>query len=711
MKVKSLVITIGIILGLILGANIAQADGLMVVEPRPAYRPWLSRPTPLSVKYHHVTVSINDNIATTTVDEVFLNDFDQEIEGTYIFPLPAEAAVTDFAMYVNGKRVSGKVLDKAQARQVYEKIVREMKDPALLEYVGRNLFKASIYPIPAKGEKRVQLTYKQVLPYKAGSYKYVYPLDTEKYSPKPVKTVKISTKINSRIPIKTLYSPSHNISSKIEKYKASASYEEQNSKPDKNFVLYYTVSDQDIGLSLQTYRQNREDGYFMMMLSPGQLKARASAKDIIFVLDTSGSMGGGKIRQAKEALRFCLNKLNRDDRFSLIGFESSINIYKDSLVSANDDNIKKALEFVDQFDASGGTNINDALVKALGMIRWSSRPRMIVFLTDGEPTEGITDMKSIIKNVKSANKNQARVFVFGVGHDVNTHLLDKIAEDNRGACEYVDPGEDLEKSVSNFYSKISEPVLTDIKLDFGGIRVYDLQPKVLPDIFKGTQLVLLGRYSGDGNKKVTLTGYVNGQKKRYVYEARFAKEDLSNDFIPRLWATRKIGYLTSEIRLNGQKKELVDEIIRLSKKHGIMTQYTSYLIMEKEDDYKRYGLNEAMAPKLKAAGQRFAQAMKSYSGSGAVSSARSIQDMQKKEIPAAPSIATVKYIGNKTFYLQRETWADSEYKKGQKTIKIKYLSQQYFALLKPNPELGKYLAVGDNLIVVIKGKAYQISDK
>ncbi|OGC24897.1 hypothetical protein A2291_02005 [candidate division WOR-1 bacterium RIFOXYB2_FULL_42_35] len=708
MRIRSLVIGIGVVLGLILGANVVKADGFMIVEPRPVYQPWLKQPTPLSVKYHHVTVTINDNIATTTVDEVFLNDFDHEIEGTYIFPLPAEAAVTEFAMYVNGKKVSGQVLDKGQARKIYENIVRQMKDPALLEYVGRNLFKASIYPIPAKGEKRVQLTYKQVLTYDAGSYKYVYPLDTEKYSPKPVNDVTISTKINSKIPIKSLYSPSHNISSKIERYKASAGYEAQNVKPDKNFVLYYTVSDQDIGLSLQTYQQNSEDGYFMMLLSPGQLKSKASAKDLIFVLDTSGSMSGEKIRQAKEALRFCLSKLNSDDRFSVIGFETNINIYKQSLVSANDNNINKALEFVDQFEASGGTNINEALVKALGMIKWSTRPRMIVFLTDGEPTEGVTEMKDIIANVKNANKNKARLFVFGVGDDVNTHLLDKIAEDNRGACEYVDPGEDIEKSVSTFYSKINEPVLADIKLDFGGIRIYDLQPRVFPDIFKGTQLVLLGRYNGDGNRKITLTGYVNGRKKQFFYEAKFTREDSSNNFIPRLWATRKIGYLTSEIRLRGEKKELIDEIIKLSKKHGIMTEYTSYLVMENDQDYKRYGLNEAMAPKLKEAGNKFAQAMKSYTGSGAVSSARNIQDMQQKALPAAPELETVKYVGNKTFYLQDLTWTDSEYTQGMKTIKIKYLSQEYFALLKASPELGKYFAVGENIIVELKGTVYKI---
>lgn len=700
-----------VILGflLLLVSGFAYADGLIIVDP-PLHHPIIKRPMPLSVEYHRVSVNIEHNVATTTIDQVFINEYDVDLEGTYIFPLPEEASITEFSMYIDGKKVSGKILGKDKARKIYEDIVRQMKDPGLLEYVGRNMFKARVYPIPRRGKKRMKLVYKQVLKYDAGAYKYVYPLDTEKYSPKPLEDASIAVQIKSSIPLKSVYSPSHKIDLDLDEYRALCGWEEKNVKPDKNFVLYYTVSEEDVGLSLQTYRERGEDGYFLMLLSPGNIKKKAIAKDIVFVLDTSGSMSGKKIVQAREALKYCLEQLNEGDRFNVVSFSSTIKTFKDEFMKTSNRKVDEAIEFVEDFSASGGTNINEALETALKMFKYSRRPQIVVFLTDGEPTEGVTDMKKIVANSKKANKRKARMFVFGVGHNVNTHLLDKLGEVHRGVSDYVDPDEDIEVKVSAFYRKISSPVLSNISLDYGGIKVYDLQPKTLPDIFSGQQLVVLGRYKGDGEKKITLSGYVNGKKKNFTYEGRFERRSKANDFIPRLWATRKIGYLTSQIRLNGEKKELVDEIIRLSKKYGIMTQYTSYLILEKEDDYERYGISAAQAPKVRASGSQYAMDMGSLSGAGAVKSAKSISRMKQMEQAAEPVLDTVKHVGKKVFYLRDKAWTDSIYKKGMKLKKIKYMSKEYFELVKKNGEVSKYLSVGKNLIVVIKETAYQIAE-
>jgi len=704
-KIKKLVL--GFLFCLALG-NLAFADGLIIVDPPRRHPRPFPRPQALTVKYHRVEVKIENQVATTSIDQVFKNDYNVDLEGTYIFPLPEEAAITDFAMYVDGKRISGKILDKNKARKVYEDIVRSMRDPGLLEYVGRNMFKARVYPIPKNGEKRVQLVYKQTLKYDAGVYRYVYPLDTERFSPKPLEEVAISAQIKSKVPIKSVYSPSHRIDTKVKRYSASCGYEAKDVKPDKNFVLYYTVSEKDVALNLLSYKKRRKDGYFMLLLSPGELSGRSISKDIIFVLDTSGSMSGEKIKQAKEALKFCLNKLDKGDRFNVISFATDINMYEEGLKDVNRKNLRGALSFVDKIDARGGTNINEALLSASKMFRKSHRPRMLVFLTDGKPTVGETGMKDILKNLAEANKTEARIFVFGVGNNVNTHLLDKMAEVHRGTSEYVKPEEDIEVNVSSFYRKISEPVLSDITLSFGKIKVRDLQPRILPDIFNGTQLVVLGRYEGRGSTAVTLTGYVNGKKEKFVYDANFTKKNTDNDFIPRLWATRKIGYLMSEIRLNGEKKELVDEIIKLSKEHGIMTPYTSFLILEKEDDYDRYGLTPAAAPKMMAAGRRYMADMESLSGAGSVSRAKDIGALKESKVVSAPKLKSVKHVGDKTFYLQKGVWVDSEYKKGARTQDIKYLSKEYFELLKKEPELGKYFAVAENVIVMFKGKAYQV---
>lgn len=714
MKINMFLSGLFLICVVLLISGTAGADGVLIIDPeaQPGTIPHriIQKPVPLSVKYHRVQIDINNRIASTAIDQVFRNSYNADLEGTYIFPLPEEAAITDFALYMDGNRVSGEILDKEQAREIYEDIVRKMKDPGLLEYIGRNMFKARIYPIPAHGETRIELVYEQTIEYDAGIYRYVYPLNTERFSPLPLEEVTISAEVKSAVPIKNIYSPSHEVDKEVKKFRARLGYEAFDVKPDKDFVLYYTVSEEDIGLNLLSYKNQGKDGFFLMMLSPGRLEGRAVPKDIIFVLDTSGSMKGPKIEQAKDAIRYCINGLRDDDRFDIINFATGINAFHNSLVPASEKNIKQALAFVDRLDARGGTNINDALLSSLEKFAGTGRPCMVVFLTDGEPTVGETDMSPILQNVAAANRVQARMFVFGVGNDVNTHLLDRIAEDHRGVSEYIGLHENIEIKVSSFYSKISEPVLSDIKLDFGEIRTAEMYPSVLPDIFKGTQLILLGRYRGEGASTITLTGQVNGKEKKFVYEGSFVIKDTQNEFLPRLWATRKIGYLMSEIRLKGENQELIDEIVRLSTEYGIMTPYTSFLVLEKDSDYERFGIDTGMAPAMKKEGERYKSAMERAAGEEAVSSAMDIIELKGSMVAGGPVLKTVKHIGDKTFYLRDGIWVDSAYRKGRKTVDTKYLSRRYFDLLKKKPELARYFAAAKNIIIVFESKCYRIME-
>ncbi|MBU0533689.1 MAG: VWA domain-containing protein [Candidatus Omnitrophica bacterium] len=712
MKTKIFISVIVLFLCLVFGLKDVFADGLIIVDPPGGLHRPHPKPEALSVKYHRVQVNIENGIATTSIDQVFINNYDVDLEGTYIFPLPEDAAISNFTMYVDGKKMKGEILDKDKARQIYEDIVRRMKDPALLEYVGRNMFKMRVYPIPKRGEKRIELVYQETLKYDAGIYKYIYPLNTEKFSPKPLEEVTISANIKSKIPVKNVYSPSHEVDIKIEEFEATCGYEAEDVKPDKDFVLYYTVSEKDVGLNLLCYRTGSEDGYFMMLLSPGELKEKiASNKDIIFVLDTSGSMSGEKIKQAKEALKFCINSLSKGDKFNILSFATGVNKYKDSLVSVNNKSINEALDFIDNLSARGGTDINDALSSALAMITDSQKPKMIIFLTDGQPTVGVTDMKTILKNLEGSNTANARVFVFGVGNDVNTHLLDRISQTHRGLTEYVVPRENIEIKVSSFYRKISEPILANISLDFRKIKTKEIYPVTLPDIFKGTQLVLLGRYDGNGPTAIKLTGYLNGKKEQIIYEGNFPSENKENDFIPRIWAMRKIGYLMSEIRLRGDNKELIDEIVALSKEYGVMTQYTSFLVLEKDEDYKRWGIHSNEASKMIKEGKLSVDAMKQTTGARSVSSSMDISDLKGQLVVEAPRRATIKHIGAKTFYQQENgSWLDSKFSKGLSIKDIKYLSKEYFEILKENPELGKYFAIGEKVVVVFDGICYRITE-
>jgi Ca-activated chloride channel family protein len=384
--------------------------------------------TYLGVKNHNVTVTINNQVARTRVDETFINDSAYALEGTYIFPLPDEAAISNFAMWVDGKRLEGQVLDKNQARRIYEDIVRTRRDPALLEYVGRNAFQARIFPIPPRTEKRVEIEYSQVLQADSGLVRYVYPLNTEKFSPQPLKNVSINVSIQSNAALKAIYSPSHNVSlSREGDYRARVGYEDSNVKPDRDFALYYSVTQEDIGLNLLTFKSGNEDGFFLMLVAPRvEVSSRQLIdKDVVLVLDVSGSMQGAKIDQAKRALSYVLDQLGSRDRFNIISFSTGTNAYASSLqpLSRRED----ARDFVSRLRAEGSTDINRALLEAIGNVD-RERPTIVIFLTDGLPTTGETNTQKIISNATNAAPKNVRLFTFGVGDDVNTILLDSLAE-------------------------------------------------------------------------------------------------------------------------------------------------------------------------------------------------------------------------------------------------------------------------------------------
>jgi Ca-activated chloride channel family protein len=688
----------------ILLSGIALADGFIIPVPPHPGKPF---PPSLSIKYHHVDIKIDNQVAQTAVDQIFINNHHRDIEGTYIFPIPTDASISKFSMFVGGEEIKGEILDKDEARKIYQDIVRRKRDPALLEYFKDGMFKASVYPIPAHGETRIKLYYSEVLKLNGGICGYRYTLATEKFSRDPLKSVKVTVKINSKIPIKSIYSPSHNV--RIEKeddHHARVTYVEENTRPDKDFFLYYTVSEENIGFNLLPFEDEDHQGYFLAMISP-QVEVAAdktSSKNIIFILDTSGSMKGEKIKQAKGALSFCLNSLNEGDRFNVIDFDDQVTTFETDLVRAGQENVREALTFVDKREAEGGTNINDALITALEQIEDASGASFIIFLTDGLPTVGQTDINTILANVKGANRSSTRIFVFGVGYDVNTRLLDRLAQDNHATSDYVRPSEDIEVKVSGFFKKVSHPILTDIELSFGSVEVYDLYPKELPDIFKGSQLLVLGKYKGGGTTKATLSGSAQRSDRKFRYEVDFTPDD-KNDFIPRLWATRRIGYLISELRLHGQNEELVDEVVRLSKKYGIITEYTSFLV---DADY-RLAAHE-LAPQ---ATKKFAESSVDMVGAGAVNRAKATRgpqaflDAEGKE----QKVTKMAQIGNRTFFKKDGLWVDSEYEGKIEAIRVKNLSEAYFKLLSEVPEIGRFLALGDEVIFFLQDKAIHVSDE
>ena len=707
-----------IILTLIAMAAQAQADGIVIPRGRCPMPQGCGQPSGsfscfvpyLPIKYHRVEVEIRDQVAEVRVDQAFENPGDTPLEATYVFPLPEDAAISDFTMFVDGQQLEGRLLDRDEARGIYEEIVRRQRDPALLEYIDRGVFQASVFPIPAHGERRIQISYTQLLERENGLVRFVYPLSTEKFSPQPIPEVAITVEIESTQPIRSVYSPSHNVAvTRDGDGTATASLELADVTPNSDFELLYSTSDDEIGLSLATYRTSDEAGYFLLLVSPEvEVDAQAvAAKNVVLVLDTSGSMANEKLAQAKDAARFIVNQLNENDRFNIVAFHSNVHAAHEGLRRAGDGRAE-SLAFIDGLQANGSTNIHDALLAALGQLSDDGRPSLVIFLTDGLPTVGVTDPAVIVDAVASAAPPGVRLFTFGVGYDVNTLLLDELAQDNGGLSEYVRPEEDVSVVVSSFYERVSDPVLSDIAFDFGAVSVFDVYPNPLPDIFAGSQLVITGRYRGSGTVDVTLTGTVDGVVREHSYqEQSFPSRALRDSYLPRVWATRKIGFLLNSVRFNGPNEEVVQEIVELSKRHGIITPYTSFLVEEPDltADEAPGMFRQRAAPLLDPAAGAPSTGFEAFDTAlevAKITSASSLYDA------ATANAAAVRTVGDKTFFLNDGVWTDTSYESGP-TAKIGFTSDSYFDILRERPDWGAYFALGEQVLFVSQGRAYEVA--
>ena len=752
--------------GLVAPAPQCHADGFIVVE-EPHWRPgptppqsWPPAPrpyvfAPLEVTFHHVDVKIDGQIATTAVDEEFYNPNPQRLEGTYLFPVPKGAQIDKFTMDIGGRQVEAELLPADKARRIYEDIVRKMRDPALLEYAGRDVFKVRVFPIEPNSRKRVTLSYTQVLNADAGLVSYVYPLNTEKFSAKPIKNVSVNVEITSPQPLKSIYSPSHTVKIKRDgPHHATVKYDVNDALPNTDFALYFAPEKDELGVNLVGNKAADEDGSFLLLASPGLDvdDSKILPKDVAFVLDTSGSMAGKKLEQAKKALQFCVENLNDGDRFEILRFSTEVEPLFDKLADATTANRERADEFIGKLRASGGTAIDEALQRALALRPGGDdRPFVVIFLTDGMPTVGNTDEDQIVANVKQANEGRTRVFCFGIGTDVNTHLLDKITEETRAASQYVLPDEDLEVKVSNFFARIKEPVLANPTIKFtGDVRVTKLYPSPLPDLFRGDQLVLVGRYTGSGASAVVLEGTVAGAKRQFTYEVMFPKHSDEHEFIPRLWATRRVGYLLDEIRLHGENAELRDEVTELARQYGIVTPYTAYLIAEDEDRRQVPLAMQSLSqlntdrPVQSAAAQNWTFFRETRGGEQAVAGARYGGVLKLADNLAAPAVSgaleasralgvtalpptaapsadakvrlvqdsqTGQLVAGKNFFQNANNqWVDTAVQKFQnaKKQRIQFNSPEYFDFAAKNPRALPWLALGQNVQFIMDGTFYDI---
>jgi Ca-activated chloride channel homolog len=577
-----------------------------------------------------------------------------------------------------------------------------------------------------------------------GLIHFTYPMNAA--GDRPIEDFSIAVNVNSNDPISNIYSPSHNIAISRQGDKAfRAGFEARYLVPEGDFSLFYGLARDTINVNLLTYRESANgDGFFMLLVQPPLTDEAAVVvpKDVIVVLDQSGSMDGEKWNQARDAATLVLENLNSQDRFNVVLFSTGWRIFSNRMEDPAQ--APGATDWIKNQEAIGGTDINAALLTALDQV--GERPATILFMTDGLATEGVVETPSILENLKRAAPPNARIFTFGVGDDVDTFLLDAIVRDFRGTGTYVRPGERIDEKVASLYNKISAPVLTDVELDFGSAVITEFTyPTQLPDLFAGEQLTLVGRFRGAADDvTIRLAGTVNGTATTFTYPGHdFRSLAGGEPFIARLWATRRIGDLLNTIRLNGESRELVDSVVSLSVRYGIITPYTSFLI--EEDDI----LSQTGRERITTAFEETAAEMADdFTGASAVDAASMAQDMQRAQSvmstpaaafrqPAAPGnnmaftatplptmsvdadegqppapepvVNPIQSVDGKTFIWQDGVWTDTTFEPDTMTTeKVEFLSDAYFDLLLEKPELGPFFALGDRVIVVLDDVAYEV---
>jgi Ca-activated chloride channel homolog len=749
-------------------------------HPHPHPRPRPVPPATYKIGELEVNARLVDQVAQVQVSQSFVNTGSRQLEVSFVFPLPYDGAIDSLTLLVDGKEFPAKLLPADEARQLYENIVRKNKDPALLEWMGTGLFKTSVFPVPAGAKRTVTLTYSQLLRMQDGLTDFLFPLSTAKYTSHAVDKVRFRVTLETAKDLKNIYSPTHDV--KIKRSgdrRATVTYEAKKEVPTSDFRLFYDLGRGKVSTKVLSYRPDGdEDGYFLLLATP-KIKSKDEklpAKTVVFVVDRSGSMSGKKIEQARGALEFVLGNLRKGDLFNIIAYDSAVESFRPELQRFTDETRKEALGFVEGIYAGGSTNINEALQTALGQLTDSKRPSYVVFLTDGLPTAGETDEAKIVENAKDGNDVRARIFTFGVGYDVNSRLLDRLVRANFGQSEYVRPEEDIEDRVSRLYRRIESPVLTNVDLEFTfdekegyGKPINRVYPKGAFDLFAGEQLVMVGRYRTPGTAKVIVSGSIGEKEQTYDFPAKLVKKskDESFAFIEKLWAVRRVGEILDELDLKGKNQELVNELVKLSTRHGILTPYTSFLA----DENTR--VND-LAANASTATQRLGALESAYGASGFAqrSYKGALQRAKTANAPAAPSVAdmagsgpagaprmpsamggygyggarpaatpsialqtgqargrvagepleaaesemkraqkTVRQIANRAFYLRNGQWIDSTANEDQQknAVRVKQFSDEYFRLAKHHgKEFTQYVVFDEPVIVNVSDRTYLI---
>lgn len=686
-----------------------------------------------------VRVNLADRVLRYEITETFVNRGSRVGEADFMFPLPKGAAFQDLKLSINGELVSGETMSADRARQIYEDIVRRQRDPALLEWMGYGLLRARIFPIAPGEEKKVVVRFQTVAQREGDALRidYFRGLRTNQVASgqQPEGRVTFLLTYPNDPMYGTAYSPTHSL---FEQRYGSERYDNSDSDSDRYFASSYRGSvrrfevrdargevtllipvrrSTSAAISLLANSPGNDDGFALITLSPPAVRPRPVPRDVTFVIDVSGSMSGQKMEQARSAGKQLLRTLSSMDRFRLIDFSSDVRTFRDDFSSATSENIRAAERYLDELDAQGSTNISGALDEALSARVQSGRLPIILFLTDGQPTVGERDPSRIAANV-ARERGSRRLFTFGVGADLNVSLIEQIALEGRGTASFVRPDESVERAVGIVASRLTSPLVTDVRVRADGVRLLKMHPSGPVDIFAGEDLVLLTRYDGSGNATLRFDGQTTSGPVSWTSRVYFPDRSRENPFVARLWATQRVGYLSAEKRKNGGSREIDDEIRDLGDRFGIPTEFSSYLVVEPgmRRDRQLSGnmaLQSVVTTGMGTTNQAAAApapAAVAFEAAKAASAQRSATNMAMADAAAERKMdANVRRAGNVTFVLRDGVWTDVRYKKTGTVLRVKPYSDAYFKLIELQPDLQESFSIGDRAIVAGRDMAIELT--
>jgi Ca-activated chloride channel homolog len=663
-------------------------------------------------KSSDVRTELINGVLRYEVTETFVNRGYGIGEADYLFPLPKGAAFQDLKLSINGELVSGEAMNANQARQIYEQIVRQRRDPALVEWVGYGLLRTRIFPIAPGEEKKVVVRFQSVAEREGDALRIDYFRGTQAEQGMPASGFEGRTSFTLNYPSDSQYGNAYSPTHSLVTTRSGSMREVSVDGEGREITLLVPVRrTTEPSISVLTYAPAGENGFALITLSPPAITPRITNRDVTLVLDVSGSMSGVKIRQAQSAGKQLLASLRPSDRFRLVDFSTDVRTFRDDFAYATAENIREASRYLESLDASGSTNISSALEEALRPAVSPGRLGLVLFVTDGQPTVGERDPETIAARV-AALRGSRRMFTFGVGADLNVALVERLALEGRGTAQFVRPNESVERAVSIVVSRLTNPVVTDMRVYADGVRLLKTQPAQPSDIFAGQDFVMLTRYDHDGTTRLHFEGRTADGPVHWTSRVGFPASSRENSFVARLWATQRIGYLSAEKRRNGGSGEVDDEIKELGERYGIPTEFSSYLVVEPGMDFRRsrdLQLGQGVVGGVASAAPSSGGNAKSFEAARTAAAQRSATSLSAVVSESDFSGKQLRHSSNRVFVLKDSVWTDTGIRASMQRVRIRPYSVAYFRILEVLPEIREALSIGDRIVIAGRSIALEIT--